>query len=248
MISCAMIFRPMDIFNWQGIEIRQSEEVHKVGTDAVFLGGWIQHIISSARQVLDVGTGTGILALHAARIFPEAEVTAIDIDEPSVALAGMNAAQPEFKRRIIVLQGNILLKDILPRRAFDLVMTNPPFYQSDTRPAELAKQKAKHLDLPITNWMQSICDCAGEDGHICLIVPSEAVLSWVAAANGLGWYVAHKANVFSFAYDAMPKRSMVHFTRTLQSPAFERINIYADDKQYSKEFLALTGLRSASVG
>jgi tRNA1Val (adenine37-N6)-methyltransferase len=236
----------MEIFDWQGIEIRQSDEVHKVGTDAVLLGGWIKQIISSADQVLDIGTGTGILALHAARIFSNARITAIDIDEQATVLANKNASQSGFGERIMVLQGNILQQNVLLRKAFDLVVSNPPFFQSEMRPAGSAKQQAKHLDMPVRHWVQAMCDCTSEDGHLCMIIPAEDALSWIAAANHLGWYVAHKANVFSFAYDAMPKRSMVHFTRTLQSPVFQRINIYAEEKRYSQEFLALTGLRPAS--
>ena len=241
----ARSFLQEEVFNWQGLRLQQWDTVHKIGTDTVLLGGWVQEIIPSAKVILDVGTGTGALAIFLGRHFSEARIHGMDIHDEAVALAKINVLNTNFADRVSITHGNIINGQPDDLGLADLIVSNPPYYQTDVKSPDAARAQARHLDDDAGTWMNAFNTLANAGGHICLVLPHQHILTWIAAANDHGWFVTHKANVFSFAYDALPKRALLHFTRELKSPVFTRINIYADDKAYSREFLTLTGIEPA---
>jgi len=235
---------PEEVFNWQGLMLQQCDTVHKIGTDTVLLGGWARERVPSAKTILDAGTGTGALAIFIAKQNHEASVLGIDVNDEAVALAKVNVASAGFSDRVNIMHANILHLPELPDPV-DLIVSNPPYYQTDVKSPDAARAQARHLEEDAGSWMNAFNALAHVNGHLCIVLPHQHVLTWIAAANDYGWYVTHKTNVFSFAYDALPRRALLHLTRALKSPVFNRINIYADDKTYSKEFLTLTGIEPA---
>ena len=89
-----------DMFQFKQFTIEQELCAMKVGTDGVLLGAWAK----GGPRILDIGTGTGIIALMMAQRYPEAQVTAIDIDEGAVRQAEQNVSQSPFSSRVSVLQ------------------------------------------------------------------------------------------------------------------------------------------------
>lgn len=232
-----------DFFLWHDVKIRQNDLVHKIGTDAVLLGSWTAEVVKDVSNILDAGTGTGVLALYFARQFPEASIQALDVQEEAIRLMSSNLSNSSFGNRIEIRHADFLKEEPTGDQLFQLVVSNPPYHQSTIKPDSPAKELAKHLEGEIAEWMGALCGHASAGGHICIVVPSASAMSWVASANHLGWYVADKANVFSFPYDAMPKRALLHFSKTLQQPSFRRINIYTAPGVYTTEYLQLTGIQ-----
>lgn len=234
------------LFDLQGIRILQRGPVHKVGTDAVLLGGWISKVVPLVHKILDAGTGTGILALIAARHFQSAIIHAIDIDLEAVELASLNVAQADLARRISVTCADLIHLPEGQNLKFDLVVSNPPYYTTGILPASDAKTRAKHMAVPESSWMTGLQRCTHPGGHICIIVPGESVVQWVREANALGYYTCDRLDVFSRQEDTAPKRVLLHFMATLEKPVISRLDIYKSDQTYTDEYLQLTGIQVKS--
>ena len=231
------------LFDLQGIQILQREPVHKVGTDAVLLGGWIAKVVPSVHRILDAGTGTGILALMAARHFQSAIIHAIDIDPESVELALLNVIHSNLSGRISVTLADLINPGDGQSLKYDLVVSNPPYYNTGILPVSESKSRAKHMTVPESSWMTGLQRSTDQGGHICVIVSGESAVHWVREANALGYYTCDRLDVFSNAGDNVPKRVLLHFSATLQKPAISRLDIYKRDQTYTDEYLQLTGIQ-----
>lgn len=228
------------------MQILQRGPVHKVGTDAVLLGGWIARVIPLAHRILDAGTGTGILALMAAKHFQSAILHAIDIDPEAVELASMNVIHSDLSSRISVSCSDLINLADDQYLKYDLVVSNPPYYNTGILPVSEAKSRAKHMTVPESSWMKGLQKCTGPGGHICVIVPGESAVHWVREANALGYYTCDRLNVFSTTNDTVPKRILLHFTARLEKPFISRLDIYHNDQTYTDEYLQLTGIQVKS--
>ena len=112
------------MFQFKQFIINQDECAMKVGTDGVLLGAWAM----GGSRVLDVGTGTGIIAIMMAQRYAEADILAIDIDEGSVHQAKDNVAASPYVSRINVSQIMVQDMDASFAGLFDAVVSNPPFF------------------------------------------------------------------------------------------------------------------------
>ena len=235
-----------DFFSWKGLKIYQADEVLKVGTDSILLGSWISEIIPFASTVLDAGTGTAILAMIAASYFPEASVYAVDIDEQAIALANFNIVHAGLESRITVVKSDLLdQKSFL--NGFDLIICNPPYYTNRVLPREEFNARSKHSSVPVEAWMKQLLTRLQKDGHLCLIVPAEDAHDWICAANESGFYNLHRTDVYSFAGDPIAKRSLLHFTAYLDKPQFDRLVMYSGDKNYTPEYLKMSGIQPTHI-
>lgn len=136
----------------------------KVGTDAVLLGAWA----CGGRRVLDVGTGTGVIALMMAQRHTEAQVTAIDIDADAVAQARQNVAASPFAARISVrcerVQQHV--------GCYDAVVSNPPFFIDALCAPDRQRSMARHADtLTYAELMQAAWRLLDDDGELSVVVP-----------------------------------------------------------------------------
>ena len=133
----------------------------KVGTDGVLLGAWA----TGGSRILDVGTGTGIIALMLAQRCPQAHVTAIDIDEGAVRQALHNVAQSSFSDRVEVLQETVQEHAGNAGRSrnagknvnYDAIVSNPPFFIDSLQAPDRQRNMARHAEtLTYAQLMQAI--------------------------------------------------------------------------------------------
>ena len=116
-----------DSFTFKQFVVRQDRCAMKVGTDGMLLGAWAEMDKPDGR-VLDIGTGTGLMALMMAQRYPEARVTAVDIDEMAVSQAVENVKASPFADRIEVLQADVNAFET--EKKFDSIVCNPPFFNN----------------------------------------------------------------------------------------------------------------------
>ncbi len=136
----------------------------KVGTDGVLLGAWA----NGGPRVLDVGTGTGVIALMMAQRYPEAQVTALDIDEGAVRQAKLNVAHSPFAVRVTVLQERVQKHE----GQYDAVVSNPPFFIDSLAAPDAQRHMARHADtLSYAELMQAAWRLLREDGEMSVVVP-----------------------------------------------------------------------------
>ncbi len=232
-----------DVFTWKGLRIYQGEDVLKVGTDAILLGSWIPEIVPFTSSVLDAGTGTGILAMISAKHFPQASISAIDIDEQAIALTKFNVAQAGLDSRITVYKEDLLEPISIYHPGFDLIICNPPYYTSRVLPKQEFNARSKHSSVPVGEWTKQLLARLQKNGQLCLIVPAEESQTWIRAANESCYYNHHRTDVYSYASDPLAKRSLLHFTAKLLKPEFNRLVMYAEDKTYTSEYLRMSGIQ-----
>lgn len=151
----------------------------KVGTDSVLLGAWA----TGGSSVLDVGTGTGIIALMMAQRCPQAQVTALDIDEGAARQALQNVAQSPFADRIEVLQKSVQEFDGAneTNRAngtnrsngtYDAIVSNPPFFIDSLNAPDRQRNIARHAEtLTYGQLMQAAWRLLADEGELSVVVP-----------------------------------------------------------------------------
>ena len=118
-----------DYFQFKQFTIRQEKCAMKVGTDGVLLGAWAD--VTQARRLLDIGTGTGLIAIMAAQRNPELIIDAIEIDPAAFEQARENANNTPWRERIHIFQGKV--QTFAPAYKYDTIVCNPPFFINSTK-------------------------------------------------------------------------------------------------------------------
>ena len=113
-----------------------------VGTDGVLLGAWAE--APQATTILDIGTGSGVIALMLAQRFPHAAITGIDINELAIEIARKNANSSPFKQNTEFI--NIDARSFVADKKFDLIVSNPPFFPTGSLESGTAKTAADFID------------------------------------------------------------------------------------------------------
>lgn len=147
----------------------------KVGTDGVLLGAWAR----GGLHILDAGTGTGVIALMMAQRYPEAQVTAIDIDEGAVRQAQQNVALSPFAERVEVLRETVQEFDGGNGSngsngvcGYDAIVSNPPFFIDSLAAPDEQRNMARHTQtLTYAELMQAAYRLLADDGELSVVVP-----------------------------------------------------------------------------
>ena len=153
----------------------------KVGTDGTLLGAWAR----GGQRVLDIGTGTGLIALMMAQRCPDAQVTAVDIDADAVRQARENVAESPFAERITVAEGDII-SHFSPH--FDAIVCNPPYFNDSLTCPDEQRTTARHTTtLTYRELMAAVARLLSDDGEFSVVIPfdSKARLEAEAALAGL---------------------------------------------------------------
>jgi tRNA1Val (adenine37-N6)-methyltransferase len=152
------------VFRFQQFTIHQDRCAMKVGTDGVLLGAWA----SGGRRMLDVGTGTGVIALMLAQRYPEACVDAIDIDADAAAQAARNAGLSPFADRVQVDCRRV--QD--HQGCYDAIVSNPPYFIDSLQAPDRQRSLARHADtLSYRDLMEAAWRLLADDGQLSVVVP-----------------------------------------------------------------------------
>ena len=168
-------------FQFKRFVVRQECCAMKVGTDGTLLGAWAR----GGQRVLDIGTGTGLIALMMAQHCPKALVTAVDIDADAVRQARENVAESPFAERITVVEGDII-SHFSPH--FDAIVCNPPYFNDSLTCPDEQRTTARHTTtLTYRELMAAVARLLSDDGEFSVVIPFDckACLEAEAALAGL---------------------------------------------------------------
>ncbi len=146
----------MSVFRFKQFSVKNEKSAMKVGTDGVLLGSAMT-ITGFEKRMLDVGTGTGLIALMAAQRNAQAEITAVDIDEASAREAAYNFAKSPFSERLTALCTP--LSRFSPENSFNLIFSNPPYYDTSLLNPKPRQAAARHTE---TLFYRDLCAFAAE--------------------------------------------------------------------------------------
>lgn len=159
----------------------------KVGTDGTLLGAWAEMEKTNGR-ILDIGTGTGLIALMMAQRFPEAQVTAIDIDEMAVSQAAENVRNSPFANRIETCLADVKTFD--PKETFDSIVCNPPYFNNALVCPDQQRTQARHtLSLSYEGLMAAAWRLLCEEGLFSVIIPNDFFQQLESEAHLAGFFL-----------------------------------------------------------
>lgn len=142
----------------------------KVGTDGVLLGAWAE----GGRHILDIGTGTGLVALMMAQRYADAEVTGIEIDDEAAAQAKENAAASPFSGRVRIEA--VSLQHFDNDTLFDAITCNPPYFDNSLGCPNESRHTARHTSsLSFTELINHSKRLLADDGVLSLVLPSDCL-------------------------------------------------------------------------
>lgn len=144
----------------------------KVTTDACLLGAIVSSLVQKegSLKVLDIGTGTGLLALMFAQQNEKAKIDAIETDEDAAAQAIDNVAASPWPNRFTVICGDV--KNFHPNDKYDTIISNPPFYENDLKSGSTSKNKAHHDEgLLLAELFAVINNLLAPDGRFFVLLP-----------------------------------------------------------------------------
>ena len=194
----------------------------KVGTDGTLLGAWAGLGEVGGGRILDVGTGTGLIALMVAQRFPQARIVGIDIDEEAVAQARENVAASPFADRVEILHEdfstfpqfstlNSQLSTLTPQ--FSLIVSNPPYFADSLKSPDARRTLARHADtLPYRTLMQRSWELLSDEGELSVVVPADCKGRMEAEAVLSGFFKSRECAVKTSSRKP-PKRWLLAFRK-----------------------------------
>lgn len=146
----------------------------KVGMDGVLLGAWTK--TSGAKRILDIGTGTGLIALMMAQKNPEAEIDAIEIDPEAFQEAKLNVQQSPWSDRMTLELCSFQEFAERTDRKYDLIVSNPPFFTNGVKAPLESRSQARHSDsLPLCDLISGAVGLMAKNGKTALVLPIESL-------------------------------------------------------------------------
>ena len=243
----------MSVFRFQKFSVRNERSAMKVNTDGVLLGA-LMTINGDSCHLLDIGTGTGTIALMAAQRMDQdlsgtSDATessyiieGIDIDAPSAEEAAMNFESSPWKRHLRA--HNLSLSEfssLCGSTVYDHIFTNPPFFLEDLHSPDSRKAATRHADsLPLEEILDFASQRLTPSGHLSLILPFDSKIMAVRLAAEKSLHLFSCVDIRS-TERKLPHRSILEFSRCRpEGKCPERLLTIHEGSGYSGEYLRIT--------
>lgn len=229
---------PNDYFKFKEFIIYQNKCAMKVGTDGVLLGAWAN--VEGANKILDVGTGTGLIALMLAQS-SDAIIDAIEIDENACVQAQENVNYSPWANRIKIIHQSFQNFLKTNSEKYDIIVSNPPYFQNSLAAPEEIRTKARHnTSLELVDIIDGTLKCLTESGTLSLILPYVEGNLFIAKAAEHGLYCVRQTNVMPKP-KRKPKRLLLEFQRIKKPLIEEQLVIELNKRhEYSEAYKNLT--------
>jgi tRNA1Val (adenine37-N6)-methyltransferase len=221
-------------FTCKQFSVIQEKSALKVGTDAILLGAFTEH--SHSAQILDIGTGTGILSLMMAQKFPNASIHAIDVDSDACADASLNFSQSSWAGNMTCFHIDLHEFAIQSSLQYDIIICNPPFFHQSLLSLENKKNIARHsISLSPEILFEHCSKLLSAHGIISVIIPYTDAHRYLEIAHRFLLYPCKEVHI-----SALPNRNanriILCFSRTFQVPEKISFCIRNENHEYSTEY------------
>lgn len=226
----------MSVFKFKQFEINQNKTAMKVGTDGVLLGAWT-NIQEHAKSALDIGTGTGIIALMLAQR-SKAYITAIEIEENAFSQAIDNVENSKWNDRINIIHCS--LQNFKPKDKYDVIVSNPPFFHKSMKSNNTAKNIARHSDsLNFDSLIKFTSLYLSKNGNASFIIPYDSKTNFISIAEKYFLY-PKKTCVIKGNEKANAKRILIELTHHNSYVEENSMIIELKRHVYTEEYINLT--------
>lgn len=239
-------------FHFKKFSVNQDQCAMKIGTDAVLLGAWTP-LITNPNTILDIGAGTGILALMLAQRSTAAQIDAIEIEENAFEQCVENFEASPWADRLFCFHAALdefyaedlgeaeeEPSDCEQAQQYDLIICNPPFYTDTYKTDDSSRDLARFEDaMPFDELIEAASLLLSENGIFSVIIPYKEEEYFISLCS--------KLNLFPFKITRVKgtptaeiKRSLLAFTRIEQTPYVDELIIETSRHQYTPEYIELT--------
>lgn len=209
----------------------------KVGTDGVLLGAWAE--TSDASAILDIGTGTGLVAIMLAQR-ANATIDAIDIDKDACIQASENISSSPWKDKITVHHSSLQQYAVDAQKTYDLIVTNPPYFGNSLKTPDEQRNLARHNDsLSITDILQGVNKLLSPQGRFIIILPYIEAQLFIVEASMYHLYCNRKL-VIKTLPTKKPVRIIMEFGKTREKLVEDMLSIHGSSTEYTEEYINLT--------
>lgn len=229
------------MFNFKQFSVEDDKSSMKVGTDAVLVGTLANS--KCPRKILDIGTGSGVISLILAQRYPKAKLTAIDIDLDSVMQANDNFRRSPYGDRIIALNrdARIFSENEEERATYDLIVSNPPFFQNSLKAPNPKRTMARHNDaLPFETLADSVERLLSNEGHFVAILPCPEAAVFISIATSKHLFCKSQT-IISNRPSTKPIRNIFTLVKApIAETTIDYYSIRNEDNTYSAWYRGLT--------
>lgn len=212
-----------DFFQFKQFHIHQEHAAMKVGTDSDLLGA----LAAGGKRILDVGTGTGVLALMMAQRFSDAAITAVEIDDNAVLDAQRNFEESRFADRITLVHDSFqhfLTERPTEDALFDSVICNPPYFDRSLECPTLGRTRARHSSsLPFSVLAEGVSRLLCEGGTFTVCIPPEVLTDFNAECFLAGFWLRANYNIQSVPEKGTKRHVLIYQKGIAKAPTQEQV-------------------------
>lgn len=228
------------MFQFKQFAIQQEKAAMKVGTDGVLLGAWAP-IENDPYRILDIGAGTGLIALMLAQRTDAPHIEALEIDADAHEEAVGNFEASPWNDRLFCFHASLDdFMDELEDEEYDLVISNPPFYAENVSSGDAARDRARQENsLPFEDLIQAAEVLLSEIGILAVIIPHKEESRFLQIAREEGLF-AFKITRVKGTENSEVKRSLIALAREEKQPEVDELVIEITRHNYTEAYQKLT--------
>jgi tRNA1Val (adenine37-N6)-methyltransferase len=221
-------------FQFKQFVVNQEDCAMKVGTDGVLLGAWFD--FKENGSVLDIGTGTGLIALMAAQRGADS-VVAVEIDEKAARQAAENVASSKWKDIVTVVHSDIAC--FSDDKRFDAVVCNPPFFRDSLRSPDSVRSQARHNDTLSYEKLAEMANyLLSDSGLFSLVLPYDMVDTFISVAAKNGLYLCKRTNVVTRKGN-LPKRVLLSLCKQVKVCVTDELVMFDELNNETSEYISI---------
>ena len=226
-------------FTFKQFTIRNDATAMKVGTDGVLLGAWAS-LDGNPQTVLDIGAGTGLIALMLAQRSQAESIDALEIDAGAFQQCVENFEDSPWPDRLFCYHCGLEEFAAEIDEPYDLILSNPPFYREEVSSGNPARDAARQeASLPFGALLKGVSQLLHPPGRFCLILPGREEGAFVALARGFNLYPNRITRVRGTAQSPV-KRSLMEFSFRQAAPVEDLLTLEVRRNEYTEAYKALT--------
>ncbi len=224
-------------FQFKQFSINQDKAAMKVGTDGVLLGAWVQ--LNNEFSVLDIGSGTGLIALMLAQRSCAEVIDAIELNDGAYEQTVENFEQSDWGDRLFCYHASLQEFVEEMEEGYDVIVSNPPFYNSTYKELDENRAMARHTDsLPYSELLEGTATMLTESGTCAFIIPFSEEVEFIDLAFKNGLHLNRVTRVKG-ALNSPIKRSLLQFSFKESEIESNELVIELERHIYTEDYIKL---------
>lgn len=222
----------MKVFRFKQFTVCQDHAAMKVGTDSDLLGA----LAHGGRRILDIGTGTGVLALMMAQRFGDAQIAAVEIDDKAIVDAKANFDASPWGDRIKLTHSSFQdYAEEQPPQSFDALICNPPYFEKSLECPDVSRTTARHASsLPFDVLVESAYRLLADGGVFSVILPPEVYESFDAECHTVGFVQKMRYEIHTVPHKPVKRYVIVYLRGWVEAPRAQTCCMHNPDLTYTE--------------